>query len=123
MKILQHIITTTMEIGSATLIKLPDDRQYDGLIEFEQVGPNQKKKKTDKLTELQNKDRYCSSTELIIMSDLVPDSGLVEYSLQFQKTIKMLCCLEYSILLTSQTGLKHIHNCHAKTYKKYPKKI
>jgi len=40
MKILQHIITTTMEIGSATLIKLPDDRQYDGLIEFEQVGPN-----------------------------------------------------------------------------------
>ena len=101
MKILQHIITTTMEIGSATLIKLPDDRQYDGLIEFEQVGPNQKKRKTDKLTELQNKDRYCSSTELIIMLDLVPDSGLVEYSLQFQKTIKMLCCLEYSILLTS----------------------
>ena len=40
MKILQHMIKTTMEIGGATLIKLPDNRQYDGLIEFEQVGPN-----------------------------------------------------------------------------------
>ena len=56
------------------------------------------------------------------MSDLIPESGLAEYSLQFQKTMKMLCCLKCSILLTSRTGLKHIHNCHAKTYEKYPKK-
>jgi len=56
------------------------------------------------------------------MPDLVFESGLAEYSLQFQKTMKMLCCLECSILLTSQTSLKHIHNCHAKTYEKYPKK-
>jgi len=32
MKILQHMMTTTMEIDGATLIKLPDDGQYDGLI-------------------------------------------------------------------------------------------
>jgi len=56
------------------------------------------------------------------MPDLVSESGLTKYSLQFQKTIKMLCCLECSILLISQTSLKHIHNCHAKTYEKYPKK-
>ena len=28
------MMTTTMEIGGATLIKLPNDRQYVGLIEF-----------------------------------------------------------------------------------------
>jgi len=33
------MMTTTMEIGGATLIKLPDDGQYDGLM-FERVGPN-----------------------------------------------------------------------------------
>ena len=27
-----------MEISSTTLIKLPDDKQYDGLIEFKWVG-------------------------------------------------------------------------------------
>jgi len=40
MKILQHMMTATMKIGSATLIKLPDNRQYNGLIEFKWVGPN-----------------------------------------------------------------------------------
>jgi len=31
-------MTTIIEIGSTTLIKLPDNGQYDGLIEFKWVG-------------------------------------------------------------------------------------
>jgi len=32
------MMTTTIEIGGATLIKLPNDGQHDGLIEFKLVG-------------------------------------------------------------------------------------
>ena len=32
----------------------------------------------------------------------------------------MLCCSDCKVLLTSQTGLSHVRNCHAERYEPYP---
>jgi len=31
----------------------------------------------------------------------------------------MLCCLDCKVLLTFQTGLSHVHNCHVECYEPY----
>jgi len=34
--------------------------------------------------------------------------------------LDMLCCLDCKVLLISQTGLSHVHNCHVECYEPYP---
>jgi len=44
----------------------------------------------------------------VYREDLVSDAGLQEFLLHHQTRINMLCCAQYHVLLTAQTGLTHV---------------
>ena len=45
---------------------------------------------------------------------------LQRYLLHYQTKLDILCCFNCKVLLTSQTGLSHVCNCHAECYELYP---
>jgi len=49
----------------------------------------------------------------------VAEPELRRYLLHHQTKLDMLCCSDCKVLLTSQTGLSHICNCHTECYKPY----